>query len=399
MTAVIEEIKHGKFYTLELDPDEVSRFQHHKTCPTCNAQAPFDEILQLGGADWSHRVKVVQCQDCHTVFYENPPDQEAIDHYYKTVWNQRMGENKGDQAAKRSKSRNRMAQLLKELGHKDKSASILDVGCGLGDLMGGLANAGYENIWGTEMSPHRVAVTEQRFPGRVFEGGYDAVPEDRQFDIIYANHVLEHLPQPASAVRWMANRLTEGGIIILSVPDSWCEPVFNQVLGLPHLHSFCARSFKRLAEDNGLDIRYWTADRAWDMTAVLSRDFAQLDPAANGFSSFDNLKRPKEGSLVKRLQEPWLADDQAPRLLSLRTNQITRDDRYRNIGYRTMTGGQLFLAKTQLVLSNLMRAVSPVETANSKFHRVGYIKLRPQPSHETPVIVDTVSRSGPLQVQ
>ncbi|MCH8884810.1 MAG: methyltransferase domain-containing protein, partial [SAR324 cluster bacterium] len=102
--------------------------------------------------------------------------------------------------------------------------ALIASGCGgaddatsIGSLMAGLSDAGYTDVWGAEMSPYRVAMCEARFPGRIFAGGYKGVPDERRFDVILANHVLEHIYSPSQAIEWMAGHLNERGVILITV--------------------------------------------------------------------------------------------------------------------------------------------------------------------------------------
>ena len=79
------------------------------------------------------------------------------------------------------KSSPRMAALFADLGLAPAGRSVLDVGCGNGKLLAGLRDSGYDDLWGTELSPWRVAVSALRFPDRIFEGGYAAIPEAQRF--------------------------------------------------------------------------------------------------------------------------------------------------------------------------------------------------------------------------
>ena len=177
------------------------------------------------------------------------------------MWNAASGES-GLNGKVSPKTKRRMARIFDELGYVDKSASILDIGCGVGDLLAGCREVGFSDLWGTEMSRNRIAASEARFPGRIFHGGYEAVPEERRFDVIYCNHVLEHIREPDDAFERMCRLSKDNGIIVITMPDAWGEPVSGKVLFVPHLDPFCARSFKKLADRHGMDLRFWTADRS-----------------------------------------------------------------------------------------------------------------------------------------
>lgn len=98
-------------------------------------------------------------------------------------------------------------------------ADVLDVGCGGGDFLAGIATVAGRAV-GVEWSPPAVArarargvdVREGDLAGYAseFAGGFDAV---------CAFHVLEHLPEPAGFLKSLRRCLRPGGSLYLSVPN------------------------------------------------------------------------------------------------------------------------------------------------------------------------------------
>lgn len=397
VAAVIRRVSSGLYSPVHLTPGDVSRFPRHLVCPVCAAPAPFEEILRIGNADWRDCVRLSQCEACHTLFYENPPPPEEMTTYYENVWNAGSGE-PGIRAKARLKTKMRMARILAELGFTDRSAAILDVGCGVGDLMAGLRQAGFSDLWGTEVSRHRIAASAARFPGRVFQGGYEAVPEDRRFDVIYCNHVLEHIYEPAQAFGRMARLLDDDGVLIVTVPDAWSEPVSVQVLFLPHLHSFCARSFDHLAERHGLDSRFWTADRPWEMTAVFGKHLDRFKSAAD-FRRYSELEGPKDGSLRARVRAPWQGPSDRPRCLALDAIHKSRDPDVRLAGYRVLGQAERHLADARLAAFRMLRHLGARGVLGGNDRHVGYIMIDPQPEGSGPLILGAARPDALLQIK
>jgi SAM-dependent methyltransferase len=83
-------------------------------------------------------------------------------------------------------------------------ARVLDVGCGRGELMSLLAEAGAD-VEGVDFEPACVEVSRQHGPCRV--ATIDELPNvysSGSFDAIVCSHVLEHLDAPTEALRRMA---------------------------------------------------------------------------------------------------------------------------------------------------------------------------------------------------
>lgn len=401
MAAIIEEIEHSLYYRFDFSAGDVQGFSNLDTCPTCGVAAPFNDILELGQEDWPARLRLVQCHECDAVFYENPPGYDFVQSYYKSGWNKQRGETSAQTIRSRTRAKTRLAEFVTKIGYANSSARILDIGCGLGDLMAGFAKYGFENVYGTEMAPYRIAMSEARFPGRIFRGGYEAVPDDLRFDLIYSNHVVEHLPQPGAAFKWMVDHLNPDGFIVITVPDSWSEPVFYQVLGLPHLHSFCAQSFQCLAERNSMAARFWPGDRRWDLSCVFSRDFSRFNDKQGLLVPFDNLRRNKAGSLVERIREPWLGESADPCYHSLRPFYKIGTDHDRLTGYRQLTGGQYQISRLALMLARFFQKVLLLNRFNVKPRNLGHMRVKPQlrTNNGKPLVVGAANGRGLLELQ
>jgi ubiquinone/menaquinone biosynthesis C-methylase UbiE len=112
---------------------------------------------------------------------------------------------------------------------------ILEIGCGPGDLAARLLAPSVDlpsiEYTGIDLGPDEIAAARERVPGRnglsvAFRvADAQALPFDAAFfDLILACEVLEHLPDPAAAIREIQRVCSPGGHIIVSVP--W-EPVWR----------------------------------------------------------------------------------------------------------------------------------------------------------------------------
>jgi 2-polyprenyl-3-methyl-5-hydroxy-6-metoxy-1,4-benzoquinol methylase len=106
----------------------------------------------------------------------------------------------------------------------DRSArTVLDVGCGSGDLAALLsARDSEKRIYGITASPQEaanaarymqacwVADLESELPGELAE---------RKYDLIVFSHVLEHLPEPQRVLKRFVQHLQPGGAVVIAVPN------------------------------------------------------------------------------------------------------------------------------------------------------------------------------------
>jgi ubiquinone/menaquinone biosynthesis C-methylase UbiE len=100
---------------------------------------------------------------------------------------------------------------------------VADVGIGTGFLAEAALDAGARVI-GVDISQAMLDEAVHKFAGRPFEprqGGVDRLPlADGEADVVLANMVLHHAPDPASAIREMARALRPGGVLVLTDADT-----------------------------------------------------------------------------------------------------------------------------------------------------------------------------------
>lgn len=100
------------------------------------------------------------------------------------------------------------------------SGSLVDVGCGTGELLQHLASRGYR-VQGIE--PGDRARKAAQAKGLVVLSALGQLEATGVHDGIMLWHVLEHLPDPSESLTTIFRALKPGGYIILAVPDraSW----------------------------------------------------------------------------------------------------------------------------------------------------------------------------------
>ncbi len=149
--------------------------------------------------------------------------------------------------------------LLEKMGRAGRGR-VLDIGCGSGQFLARLIRSGHE-CHGTELSAETGRRAGQ-IPGLTLHlGGLERdsfLPGS--FDLISIWHVLEHLPEPDRILAFCHGWLSDGGVLMVAVPniDSLQAKLFQGSsfhLDPPrHLHHFGRGSLERALATSGFRV-------------------------------------------------------------------------------------------------------------------------------------------------
>jgi SAM-dependent methyltransferase len=111
------------------------------------------------------------------------------------------------------------ARVVAELVAGD---DVLDCGCGTGRIARAIRRPG-RRVWGVELSPDAARsaheVCDRVVVGSITDSATWNLLGDVTFDSILFIHVLEHILDPALALRSAAGRLRPGGSITIGLPN------------------------------------------------------------------------------------------------------------------------------------------------------------------------------------
>lgn len=195
------------------------------------------------------------------------------DHYFEGSGDGGYGSYEAQEQPLRLTFRRLLANLAKrELVGGD----LLEVGCGYGYLLDE-AKPFFERRVGTDFSADAVARAQQT-GAVVYHGGLDQVEADHSFETIISNHVIEHVYDPAGFIKSLAQRLKQGGNLLLSTPDagSFWLPLMGKrwpSFKLPeHIHYFSKPHLSKLLLAAGLnDVRVVPYAHAFPLALVAAK--------------------------------------------------------------------------------------------------------------------------------
>jgi ubiquinone/menaquinone biosynthesis C-methylase UbiE len=162
---------------------------------------------------------------------------------------------------------NSAAFLLPHLG---EGISLLDVGCGPGNITAELATyVGSGEVTGIDLSEEVIALAKRDFmsvglDNLFFETGdvYALDFPDDHFDVVYAHQILQHLTRPVEAIREMRRVLKPGGLLAVREGDFgafvWFpgDPVLSRWMEL--YHQLTRRNDANC--DAGRNLKSWVLD-------------------------------------------------------------------------------------------------------------------------------------------
>jgi len=137
---------------------------------------------------------------------------------------------------------------------------ILDVGCGCGMLVDRLNSIGYQAD-GVDFSQVVLEYARRTKKGRFFWGCADALGEiafDRKYDVVLANHLIEHLRNPKRFLEGVRKILHDKGYLYIETPNLNAyrlRSIWRYSLGglydLDHRICYTPNGLRRLLENSG----------------------------------------------------------------------------------------------------------------------------------------------------
>lgn len=146
--------------------------------------------------------------------------------------------------------------------------TLLDYGAATGEFVAAAKRAGIDAT-GVEVSAdaRREAVAKHD----VHLLSPEAMEQvNRKFDAVHMNHVLEHMPDPLSHLRWCHHRLREGGLLVSEVPyqfDNLTDRLrrlrgsggrqqeFN-AFSVHHTYFFTPANYRKIVEAAGFRVEF-----------------------------------------------------------------------------------------------------------------------------------------------
>lgn len=141
------------------------------------------------------------------------------------------------------------------------AANMLEIGCGTGYVLKGVGEHKPElTLFGSELSVHAIGFAADRLCDRagLFQMNAEQIPFVKEFDVIGAFDVLEHIACDDRVLQEMYKAVSPGGGVLIIVPQhAWLWSGMDTLSG--HLRRYTAGELKRKMEQAGFRCVYSTS--------------------------------------------------------------------------------------------------------------------------------------------
>lgn len=215
------------------------------------AQTKLLPLVDVQTRTGNRYLSLAHCPVTGLVFHSRLPGLDWQNDFYAQEWDKtsRAGPSMDPQQFMRTRT-NKVEQLARPF--LKRRSRVLDIGCGYGDQLFYFMEAGHELV-GVEPSRHRAEFARQFIKGEILNCPAESEALHKQlhdreghFDLIYLNHVLEHLHNPVAVLKVLRPLLADDGILLIGVPDLFSESMMNFACSIIHTHAFSANALRNI---------------------------------------------------------------------------------------------------------------------------------------------------------
>jgi 2-polyprenyl-3-methyl-5-hydroxy-6-metoxy-1,4-benzoquinol methylase len=215
--------------------------------------------------------RVVRCDDCGLVFVNPRLQAEDNERLYAEEYFRGDGfdhsMNYEHLSEEREQKRREGAGMIAKIRvlRPERDLRVLDVGCGTGEFLAALLDAGYTRVKGVECSRYAAELAQNStgVPVLISDLLDAKFADGERFDVITAIEVIEHVRDPMRFFDRIRELLAPGGIFVYTTGNE--RGIYAQVLGkrwpyyIPegHLFYFNPRTISEYFAKTGLRAVGW----------------------------------------------------------------------------------------------------------------------------------------------
>ncbi|AKR57787.1 hypothetical protein GCM10011321_33190 [Youhaiella tibetensis] len=205
-------------------------------CTACGAHYPAEDGVAVLVADpVAHESDIARARQVNPGWYLEEQPAEAV-----SPWRHHLKK-------RRLYVQDLLARELARRG-RTKAEALLDLGCGDGTHMVWLS-AFAEQLYGSDYNAVRlVRARKQMADATLFLADIlDYPAKDNAFDVVFFNHVIEHIPDDMAALETIHRILKPGGLLVLGTPNEgawWWQWAYRRAPDVlattDHVHFYTA---------------------------------------------------------------------------------------------------------------------------------------------------------------
>tara|TARA_B100001540_G_scaffold247448_1_gene222857 strand:- start:811 stop:1641 length:831 start_codon:yes stop_codon:yes gene_type:complete len=225
------------------------------TCIIC------DSVLEEYSKISNLNLIVNYCKECN--FYTNGnTKEEVLDRisslYKENYWNERNSEVSINSDYTDIDSQGKRRNWISQFSYTKKYISgntILEIGVGAGQSIYWFEKKGFD-VTGIEPDKRNVSMINKILKkGKVIESSVEDFSSEKNFDVIWMSHVLEHLIEPDQFLKNIKMNMKENGIFFIEVPNCEHKPTLkSSIEENPHLFHFTKNALIRMVENIGYKV-------------------------------------------------------------------------------------------------------------------------------------------------
>ncbi len=206
------------------------------------------------------RYQVYACRNCGFQWLDPQPTDSELSEIYSDQYFLDEGDAKITELVnkiKRATARLYLEQLVKEISPSLNHASLLEIGCGMGDFLLEAQSEGF-NVSGLEVTDHLVELANRRLGSTSVQKGYlESSRFDKEsFDVVANFDVIEHVRNPVDFLMHVNSLLKESGKVYIVTPslDSFSAKLLGRnwmEYKVEHISYFNQKSISLLLEQAG----------------------------------------------------------------------------------------------------------------------------------------------------
>ncbi len=235
---------------------------HFKTVFSYNKPPSGEILFQLKG---NYKRDLMRCEQCshflsvHTMDLTNLysgeyvnatyGDEEGLKKNFERVIN--LPPEKSDNTGRVKRMVSFAEKYFKN--YTQNKPKVLDVGSGLCVFLHEIKKQGWDTV-ALDPDPRNIAHAQGTAGVNAILGDLTQLKIKDRFDVITLNKVLEHIPDPVSALKQTQNILAPGGMVYIELPDGEMasgEGFGREEFFIDHHHVFSMASLTLLAQKAG----------------------------------------------------------------------------------------------------------------------------------------------------